>query len=801
MIKNKETFLKEVALMPELIGNKISLIFALHHSIDISDKKKFVDNISTYFIEQKEQDRQKINLNDDKKGSDIEEWIGKDLRIKKLKLKNVRGFPNSNLPFGIDFTNNLGVPQSMIILGSNGSGKSSIYNSIEYTFCKKIGEAQLRTYRNLDDEDNEFKDYLSHFNNGFSNSICDITTVDENFTLQGINIPKEVRNKINPNTHFISEYDIYSNGKLNFLNGDQASFHNLIAKSLGLSELLDFEIYLNQFIAYKRTTENNKINALEKGIFGENELIEINKKSLIEKKSMLIRLTESQNEQPDTYNVKELQKTLSQINTTNFSFKFDLQTLQKNILDFEQKYKEFITLEVKSGNASQLQFYNLGLDLLKETNECPFCNSSKNSIEDIKLYAYEKIKQIESFNKTNQELSKLHNYVTENLHGVFNNIALLLGKIKQEFFTIKSFSEFSELASNENSYITFIESAISEDFFQIGTGLNNNDKYKLNKNEFLFTFFENQKDYIQKWMSSFIIEFSNFAAKRSLLILKIEAQLTQSFQSKTIFEQIVTLQNDIASLVNKIENSEMIIKNNNIELNNFREKQAVYNAIKEESKIYYNTFHAKLNSEVKQAFDPIKSIVDDVLKDYLKKDNRNIELEIAIEPDEVDSETGEVFSEKITAYITQSDKPNQRISVNKYFNTFHYKLFSTMVSVSIAMASRINTKINLPLILDDIFYASDFENRATVESFIKSLFNIFESYTPKLELQFILFTHDQLIFECASNAIFINQVKNIAFARLFHHSWSEENGDIRELIYRMHTDSPYTKMKNTLTVI
>ncbi len=241
MIKNKETFLKQVALMPELRGNRISLVFALRPSIDISNKTKFVDNLSTYFIMQKEEDREKINLNSDKKVSDIEKWLGKDLRIKKIKLNSVRGFPKTSKPFGIDFTNTLGKPQSMIILGSNGSGKSSIYNSIEYTFCKKISEAQLRNSRTLNDEDNEFKEYLSHFNNGFSNSICDVETIDENLTLQGLNIPIEVRSKINPNTHFISDFDIYHNGQLSFLSGEEGTFHNLIAESLGLSELLLFE--------------------------------------------------------------------------------------------------------------------------------------------------------------------------------------------------------------------------------------------------------------------------------------------------------------------------------------------------------------------------------------------------------------------------------------------------------------------------------------------------------------------------------------------------------------------------------
>ncbi|MBK8082227.1 MAG: hypothetical protein IPK25_19310 [Saprospiraceae bacterium] len=165
---------------------------------------------------QKEEDREKINLESDEKGSDTEKWLGKDLKKKKLKLKSVRGFPNSSLPFGMDFTNSLGKPQSMIILGSNGSGKSSIYNSIEYTFCKNRRSPAKNLIAIWMTKTMSLKEYLSHFSNGFSNSLCDITTVDENLTLQGLNIPQEVRNKINPNTHFISDYDIYRNGRLNF---------------------------------------------------------------------------------------------------------------------------------------------------------------------------------------------------------------------------------------------------------------------------------------------------------------------------------------------------------------------------------------------------------------------------------------------------------------------------------------------------------------------------------------------------------------------------------------------------------
>jgi hypothetical protein len=801
MIKDKETFLKQVALLPDLKGSKLSLVFAMHPTIDISKKEKFFENVSSYFILQKEDAREKLELKGIKKANDIESWLGKDLRIKQLKLKSVRGFPNSNIPFGINFLGEKNQPESMIILGSNGSGKSSIYNSIEYNYCKKIGEAQLRTTAELKDEAPEFKDYLSHFSTGFSNSICDIETVDEIFTLQSLNIPKDVRDKINPNTHFISDYDIYYNGKLDYLAGGNNSFHNLVAESLGLSELLVFERNLRAFVAYPRRTETLKINALEKSIKEERQLVETNLKSVEEKKQKLIQLTDSQKEQPEDNKVQELQKQIAQIKQSNFSFQYDYTTLHKNIAEYEQKYKEFSALELKAGNISQIQFFNLGLELLKVDTDCPFCNSSNKSTTEINAYVSDKIKQIETFNKASQELTRALNITTENLDSLFNQVALLKGKVAQENNSIKTISEFSELASSENSFIAFVEAAQSNEFYSIGAAMNENEKFKLNKNQFLFSFFETHKEYINTELKSFIDTITKFAGKRNEVLANIEKQLAANLQSKTLFEQIVTVKNEITALEQQVEASNRKIKNNDEELKNFREQQAVFNEIKEEARTYSTHFHTLLNKEVQQAFIPIQFIVEDVIKTYLENEDRNVDFEIRMKEEEVDTDTGEVLSEIITAYIVPKDKSNPTLPVNKYFNTFHFRLFSTMVGVSIAMASRINTKINLPLVLDDIFYASDFENRATIERFIKELFEVFDKYTHDLELQLILFTHDQLIFESAVKATAERKVKNIAFAKLFPYENAKDKGDYKELVYRMPSYLPYTIMQNTLTTV
>ena len=88
MIKNKESFLRKIASMPELRENKLSLIFALYPNIDISKRDRFVENLSPYFTSVKLEERENIETVDDLSGSTIDNWIGKDLRIKKFRIKS-----------------------------------------------------------------------------------------------------------------------------------------------------------------------------------------------------------------------------------------------------------------------------------------------------------------------------------------------------------------------------------------------------------------------------------------------------------------------------------------------------------------------------------------------------------------------------------------------------------------------------------------------------------------------------------------------------------------------------------------
>lgn len=176
-------------------------------------------------------------------------------------------------------------------------------------------------------------------------------------------------------------------------------------------------------------------------------------------------------------------------------------------------------------------------------------------------------------------------------------------------------------------------------------------------------------------------------------------------------------------------------------------------------------------------------------------------MKISKEPAEIDEDTGQVLSEVITAKMQMGDSENYQ-SVGKILNTFHYRLFATMVGVAIAIASRKNTKINLPLVLDDIFYASDFENKSAIETFVKALFEIFKEFTPDLPLQLILFTHDQMIFESIANVqedFNLGEQGKIEFAKLFSYKEAQEQDGFLNLVYKYpsyFTNQPLMRLIN-----
>jgi hypothetical protein len=802
MIRDKKSFLKQIATMTELADNTIAFVFSENPDIDITSKEKYFDNMVSHYkrfkLRRPDITKYEIEENDNL----IENWRNKDLRIKNVKLKSIRGYPESNVPYIINFADANNEPQSMIILGGNATGKSSIYDSIEMCYCNSIGEALLRSYEDSDGNKESFMPFLEHFNNGIKNIYCKVETKTDIFDIQNKeNIPQSVRRVINPDTHFISDYDIYSNGQLSFDKNSESSFHNTIAQSLGLSDLLQFEKNLKLFSFYRRQVESRNILALQKSIDNEQGIVENTRAAIEERKVRLNKLSENEISNSDDDNLKNLRKKINELIISDVAYSYDSNELLNSYNNFSAAYEEFVSRGLNKSSYNELQFLNLGLDLLKEHDNCPLCNSSTLPKPEIESYVRYQISKAYEFNESLQKLNRVFEIQIEVLKVFWNGITSLSNLINNEILAIGSNVELNELLVLDNSFINKMSDLLNQDFFITFSKLDENSNYLNDKYKFLYELIIYNRDFVNSDIINFINETVNFIQKRLGLIRLIESRFNDDLREKTASEQIIILKKEI----NDFENQSIEIKGNiereKVKINEFIETQRLFAEIKTETTSYLKVFHNKLNEIVSEVFNPIKQVVQNILQNYFEVDDRDVAILIEKIAEDIDLETGEILSEIITAKIISKSGKFLPQSVNKYLNTFHYRLFSTMVGVSIAIASRINIGINLPLLMDDIFYASDFENRVTIEKFLVEIFKAFNTYTPSEPLQLILFTHDQLIFESAIKIILTLGSKNIAFGKLLPFKEATMEGEYLNLLYRFPEYLPNTILNNLLTAI
>lgn len=798
MIKSKEELLKELATYPELKNNAMAYVFAANPNLNISDKTSFFVNVINYY-ERYKNEKPDIKSIEEQGVDEIEKWKGIDLRIKSIRLKSVRGFPESKLPFGVDLVNEKDEPQSMVILGGNATGKSSLYDAVEFVYCDAVGEAQLRRYE--EGNEDRYRLFLEHFQNGIENTFCVLETVDKKFDLQeSPNIPESVKSRINPNTHFISDYDVYENGQLQYENNVQRSFHNQIAKSIGLKDLLEFNKHLKSFVLYRRYKESRSINASKKNIETQKQIVETNNKAIAEKKVKLKQLKNNQEANPEENAIKGLIEALGQLKQNQLSLPSLNNRIKESKTLFQNAYTDFISKQVRSAGLDELQFLKLGKELLNKHENCPFCKNSKSHKNEIKSSVDLRIKSIKSLNEAAQKVLKARGDIVEVITHFHSQVNSLKNGITREMGILKDKAELSELNQKESVFLGYLSNILANDFFTDISNIEENPNYLKDKNKYVADLVKRHSEFLNS-ISEIESRITNFIEKRNDELQKIDNLIKTKTQTKSVTEQIIELNKEVTDLKAQIRTSNQVITTEQKNVNELEKVLALFNEIKEATKEYEKHASIRINKAVKVAFDPIKLIVEEVLETYFEMDNRNIDLIISIVPDEYDEETGEILSEVITAQIKPKNQNIEPQAVGKILNTFHYRLFSTMVGIAIAIASRINTQINMPLVLDDIFYASDFENRATVEIFIEALFKMFEDFTPDLPLQLILFTHDQLIFESAIKILSERiPANNIAFAKLFPHSEASKSDDYENIIYRYPAYYPYKLLSNTLSI-
>lgn len=147
-------------------------------------------------------------------------------------------------------------------------------------------------------------------------------------------------------------------------------------------------------------------------------------------------------------------------------------------------------------------------------------------------------------------------------------------------------------------------------------------------------------------------------------------------------------------------------------------------------------FKAKLTEELENLLkqyldDDFLQLIRDVLDPFIEKqEGENLCVERM--------NTGSLFGD----FGIEMSVGN--VPVNKYFNTFRFRLFSLGVIAAFNFKSMKNEHFLFPFVFDDIFYANDYKNKSLLYNFFEVLSKGAKKFLDdENKLQIIFFTHDE----------------------------------------------------------
>lgn len=747
--------------LSEKEDSSIAKILAFYYpSLILSDKKKLFESLMYSYRVPVDFDFEKLQKETNAENN-TDKYRNADYRIKSIEISNLRGIPEqSDCPFGINFLKN-SIVNNAIILANNGTGKSSVFAGLEMIFAQEIGEKNLRVINPDNLNQNDYNSYISRIQSS-QRPKCEIKTYSGAFSLDKTIFRKEELSLFNPSNHFISDYDIYQHGQLNFSGNadDDNSFHYLLAKTLGLGDFIVFESSLNEIANYRRNTESGQLNKLqiEQKVAIDN--IRIWSEQLKERNELLETLKKNKKKTSVADLNKNKLDLIRRLVDNSITFGIDEVDYRKALDSFISKYQKNQSQITTETLSLEKDFLEIGMSLINSQDNCPFCQDSNKSPDEIWVGTKTRFDQLKVLLIDRDELIENYKLVVEQINNFFQQALSLYNVISEERALLATYPELDEISElEEDIYVKYSPLMADEEIFNYI----NNYKITYPKNddiESLFRFVDDNKAIISDFVLQAIPFIKNFITQRQLTLGLILNELTSTNTENTVEKQIGVLEEEIKRLNNQLLEIQKRIEILKVDIEKTQQSVNLVKQIQTEVLEFIPKYKLIANNLVKEAFDPVKDMISTIMSDFLQDDK---DISLIIETKEtsklVDGE--EKIESLIVANIQYVDTMTgelKSISPSHYFNTFRYKLFCLMISLSLALSTRKKYSINLPLVMDDLFYASDFVSKHRFSKFITKVIELFYKYTPELPLQFILFTHDDLIFRNAIDALNRNAI-------------------------------------------
>ncbi|MEW6701349.1 MAG: AAA family ATPase [Bacteroidota bacterium] len=760
---NADTQLKEVLnrVVAEQNGNIVAHLFARFWgtAIDYKQKPEQIFEQLQRLLRQYS-DTSKLPELSPAEQKPERELTETDFRIKGIRLSSLRGIPKSkdgNL-YGFDLTTKQGEVQSAVILGTNGSGKSSIFSALEYIYCKEVSEKLLRSEKR--DFDSE-RAYLNRFGALSTETEAKLLTNQTSYSLVEPIWKKweTFERTARPSTHFISDYDIYEVGKMS-----DESLEERIAEYLGLGEVIKAYNVLKNLSKYSRRKEINRLSQLKSQFDSISKDIEQTQAELqlVQEELRKIDSNDDQNELTERQKkVQTLNQMLNVFDAINITPKILLDSAKSYSSTYSQ-LREYLSF---SGNKEEIQFWQIGLKLLRESTDCPFCGKSHLSIVEIEKHINEQFQKHQKFSERETATIKAFTELQSALVSTGNFIDSLANGLKQDQLKMQSVNPNSTLLETNRKLIKSIEDF--NKFEEVSSTINEFQKIKdpyrgdFEKIENVATtlIIPLWHSVIDKINQDFIAFRNNRKTELQELInnTQLGTSIAVLTSKSTLKTKEVNTQSKLSSQKNDKEKIESEIKSINQQI---KDNQRIVDGIER----LFSGITKERNSIIKDSIQGIIGSIKNLIEEFWD-DNSEREFDIVLEYRDVQVDRETTIEKLFFRLREQTSK--QEIKPSDYLNTSRYRLLASAIAIALALEVRKREKINLPFIIDDEFFAADIASRNKAYSFFLKLLNRLKE--TNLEPQVIVFTHDDLIYNSAA----------MAFAKYYDNTQKEKYALVR----------------------
>lgn len=147
-----------------------------------------------------------------------------------------------------------------------------------------------------------------------------------------------------------------------------------------------------------------------------------------------------------------------------------------------------------------------------------------------------------------------------------------------------------------------------------------------------------------------------------------------------------------------------------------------------------NSYDKIINKVIEHA----QNVFNTLMPPYFQRDIMGIKIE--------KESGGRRFNILIEGRFPTTGESMGYVDPRKYLNTFRFKLYCVAVKIALAFTCKIIYNLNFPIVIDDVFDASDFSNRERIKGFMQNIWKSHETiFSNEKPLQLIFFTQDDII--------------------------------------------------------